>query len=77
MLLPRAAGKMVRGPKKHLKRLVRGGGGRASGGGPRGGGGQARAALHCVLTCLRCLLALLQNAPKHWMLDKLGGIFVS
>ncbi len=29
---------MVRGPKKHLKRL---------------------------------------NAPKHWMLDKLGGIFVS
>lgn len=29
--------KMVRGPKKHLKRL---------------------------------------NAPKHWMLDKLGGIFV-
>lgn len=28
---------MVRGPKKHLKRL---------------------------------------NAPKHWMLDKLGGIFV-
>lgn len=29
---------MVRGPKKHMKRL---------------------------------------NAPKHWMLDKLGGIFVS
>ena len=33
-----ARGKMVRGPKKHMKRL---------------------------------------NAPSHWMLDKLGGIFVS
>lgn len=41
----------------------------------RRGGGCALCRLQSVTALLKP--SWLQNAPKHWMLDKLGGIFVS
>jgi hypothetical protein len=64
---------MVRGPKKHLKRLVSLAGGSMLS--SRQGGGFCLA-VHQASAEHTCWYVL-QNAPKHWMLDKLGGIFVS
>ena len=80
-----AAGNMPRGPKKHLKRLVSRLLPSAAAAArlvpsllPPAGG---RTLAHVLATvsdhCCAAASFVLQNAPKHWMLDKLGGIFVS